>query len=42
MKKQIQKKLMKECSMEEIAEMLEISVKMVQELITEMELDTEK
>ena len=37
LKKQIQKKLIKECSLDEIAEMLEIGVEMVQELIIEME-----
>lgn len=42
LKKLIEKKLVKGCSAEEIAEMLEIGVEMVQELIAEMELDTEK
>ena len=42
LKKLIEKKLVKGCSAEEIAEMLEISVEMVQDLITEMKVDTEK
>jgi hypothetical protein len=37
LKKQIQKKLTKGCSLEEIVEMLEIDMNMVQELIAEME-----
>ena len=42
LKKLIQKKLVKGCSVDEIAEMLEIGVDMVQELIAEMKVEMEK